>query len=111
MQVFEHCPSDRAPVRRACTPSNLVEDLKALIGHVVEDVCQFEHLDKECALAAREVIECPDPCKNPVEDAYLYKTGRDKTSCLGHDAAERYGTHVGGLSCHVRSGNDHDLGL
>ena len=79
--------------------------------NVIEDICQFEHLDKEGALAARQVIERPDAGKDTVDDPDARVPGRHETAGLRHDADERCGPHVRGLPGHVCAGDDQDLVL
>ncbi len=62
-----------------------------------------------CPLARSS--KAPTRVKYPVENPDAGVPGRDKTSCLCHDAAQRHCPHVRGLPCHVCPGDDHDLGL
>src|SRR3989338_1971692 len=63
----------------------------------------------KCALALLQIILCPDPCKDSVNNADLCLPCRDKRACLCHKNNQCYLSHICRFPCHIGTCNYHDL--
>ena len=106
VQVFRYSPGKGQAVEGAGSPADLVQKNQAVFRGGSENGGNLRHLNHECALAAREVVVCSNPGEDAVDDGERSKSGRHKRSCLSHDGRERYLAHEGGLSGHIRAGED-----
>ena len=103
--VFHHSPGDGQSVIGAGSPADLVEDQQAVFSGMAKNIGHFTHFHHKCTLPGSQVVGGSDSGKYPVHQTDARRLGRHKRADLRHQHDERRLTHVGGLSCHIRSGD------
>ena len=104
--ILHHRPGNGQPVKGAGPPSDLIQDQKAFGRGIAKDVGHLRHLYHKGALAGCQVVRRPHPGKNPVHQADIRLRRRHKGTDLGHQHDQGGLPHIGGLSCHIGSGDD-----
>src|SRR5581483_1551537 len=106
VQVFDDRPCERQPVERRRAAPDFVEDDERSLRRIVENVRGLVHLDHERRFAARELVRCPDPREDAIEDAETRLRGGDERTRLIENHDERDLAEIGRLPPHVRTGDD-----
>ena len=87
-----------------CTSADFVEYNQTLLCGILKDFGNLIHFNHKSRLPRRQIIGCAYTCENTVNKPYFGTLGRNKASHLRHK--NNYGnlTHIGRLTCHIRSG-------
>ncbi len=109
MDVFHDRPGNGEAVIGAGAAPDLVEHDQAAWCRVGQDVGRFQHLDHERALTGRDIILCPDPGEDAIDDADAGLVGGNERADLGHQRDQCHLPQPRTLAGHVRAGQDDDL--
>ena len=106
VQMFDDGPSQAQSIVGARPAPDLVEDHQRSLGSGIEDSSRLDHLDHESALAASQLVACPNPRKELVGNPDRGFSSRHKTADLSehHDGGTL--PDVGALTGHVRAGDE-----
>ncbi len=108
VDVLHHGPGDGHAIVGAGAPPDLVQDQQAAVGGVVKDVGRLHHLHHEGGLAPVDLVAGPDAGEDAVHHADVGRLRRHKGADLGHQGDEGRLPQIGGLTRHVRPGEDVD---
>ena len=101
--MLDHCPCNCKTVKCTGTTSDLVQDQKTSgsgISQNIRNLCHFHH---KGTLTACQIIRCTHTCKDSVNNSDICFFSRDKASDLCHQYDQGSLSHVGRLTCHVRT--------
>jgi len=105
MQLFDHRPGDRQPVKGRRAAADFVEDDQGARSRLIQDGGRFHHFDHEGRAAARQIVGRPDAAEQAVDDADRGRLGRDETAHLGQDGDQRVLPQKGRFAGHVGAGD------
>ncbi len=106
---LQHRLGNGHAVKGGGAAADLIEDDEALLRRVFQDGGHLVHFHHEGGLAGGEVVGGAHPGKDAVADGDPGAGGRHEAAGLGHEDDEGHLPHVGGLTGHVRSGDDGGL--
>ena len=107
--MFHDCPGDGNAVVGGCTSSQLVEKHERARRDVVHDAGGFVHFDHERTFAGGDVVRGTDTRENLIDQTDAGRGCGHKGAHLRHEGDERGLTKQRTLTCHVRTGDNHDL--
>ena len=109
MDILHYGPGYRHTVKCAGAAAYLIQQYQRARCHVVEDGGGLQHLDHEGGLAPGDIVGSAHSGKYLVEQADMRGLGRYERTCLGHNRNQGCLSQQGGLTGHVRTGEDDDL--
>src|SRR5208282_5338863 len=109
LQVLDDSPGDGKTVKRRGTTSHFVEKDKTRGSRVMQDGCDFAHLDEKCGAAAREIIAGADAREDAVGDGKLGLASRNEGAHLRHQYNQCGLAKIRGFSAHVRASDEQKL--
>ena len=64
--MLDYCPGNAESVKGTCSPSDLIQDQKGVLGSVAQNVCYLIHLYHKGGLSARQIVRCTYTGKDTV---------------------------------------------
>src|SRR6266566_3763148 len=68
LNVLNHRPCQRQPVKGGCSTANFIENDEAFGGSRIQDDCCLRHLNHEGRPAPSQIVRSANPGENSVED-------------------------------------------
>ena len=99
-------PRERKPVEGAGATPDLIHQHQALCGGVVQDGGRLGHFHHEGGAPAGKIIRGPDAREDAVEERNLSARCGHVTAHVRKQCNQCHLPHVGGLTAHVRPGDD-----
>src|SRR5882724_13496856 len=103
LKMLDDGPSDGEAIKGGGAAADLVEEDEARGRGVIENGCDFAHLDEKGRTAACEIVAGPDAREDAVGDGQLGLPRGNKGTHLGHENDERGLAKIRGLATHVRA--------
>ena len=101
--MLDHSPCNSKTVKCTGATSDLVKDQKASCSCISQNICNLCHLHHKGTLTTCQIIRRTYTGEDPVNNSDVCFFSRDKTSDLCHQYDQGSLSHVGRLTCHVRT--------
>ena len=101
--MLDHSPGNGKTVKCTGATSDLVKNQKASCSCIPQNIGNLCHLYHKGTLTTCQIIRGTHTCENSVYNSNICFFSRDKTSDLCHQYDQGSLSHVGRLTCHVRT--------
>ena len=102
---FYHTAGDTHAVKGRCTAADFIQNDKAVLRGVFENFRHLGHLHHEGGLSRSQIIRRTHAGENGIHHTDVGAGGGHKAANLRHQGNQRVLAHIGGLTSHIRAGN------